>query len=106
VVAYAGAYYRCILAHSGQTPTNTTYWSVTTSAATTDIVVNYGATYTLTRTLSSNPVTNIREVNFTVTWVVKTSRRDSSNSPLSFTYSRTNSAWFGKYGLNLSYQRS
>jgi len=66
-----------------------------------------GATYALARTVTSpDPVTNIREVNFTVTWTVLTSRRDSSNNPLSFTYRRTNSAWFGKYGLNLTYQRS
>jgi Tfp pilus assembly protein PilV len=64
-----------------------------------------GATYSLTRTMA-DPHTNIREANFTITWSVKTSRRDSSNSLLSFTYSRTNSAWYGKYGLNLSYQRS
>ncbi|MDB6165367.1 MAG: hypothetical protein JWQ83_507 [Lacunisphaera sp.] len=63
--------------------------------------------FSLARTLTSpDPVTNIREVNFTVTWVVKTSRRDGSNNPLSFTYTRSNSAWFGKYGLNLTYQRS
>ena len=66
-----------------------------------------GATYTLARTLTSpDPVTNIREVNFTATWVVKTSRLDGSGNILSFTYTRSNSAWFGKYGLNLTYQRS
>jgi Tfp pilus assembly protein PilV len=107
VVSYGGLYYRCILAHSSQLPTNTTYWTATVTPATTDIVVTNGATYTVARTLtSSDPVTNIREVNFTVTWVVKTSRRDSSNSQLSFTFTRSNSAWYGKYGLNLTYQRS
>ncbi len=66
-----------------------------------------GASYTLSRTLTRpDPATNLREVNFTVTWVVTTSRRDSSNNLLSFTYSRSNSAYFGKYGLNLTYQRS
>lgn len=63
--------------------------------------------FSLARTLTNpDPVTNIREVNFTVTWVVRTIRRDTSGSVLTFTYSRSNSAWFGKYGLNLSYQRS
>ena len=66
-----------------------------------------GATFTLARTVTAvNPVTNIREINFTVTWVVKTSRLDGSGNIVSFTYNRSNSAWFGKYGLNLSYQRS
>ena len=107
VVTYNGAYYRCTAAHLNQVPTNTSYWSVATAALTTDIVLNLGATYTLTRTLTNpDPVTNIREANFTVTWVVKTSRRDGGGSPLSFTYTLKNSAWFGKYGLHLSYQRS
>ena len=108
VVAYNNAWYRCILVPTAnQNPTNTTYWTSVTTGATTDILAFSGATYTLARTVTSpDPVTNIREVNFTVTWVVKTSRRDGSNNPLSFTYTRSNSAWFGKYGLNLSYQRS
>jgi hypothetical protein len=106
VVAYNGAWYRCVLAHTGQTPPNGTFWTSVTAGATTDIVTFSGATYTLARTVTNpNPVTNIREVNFTATWVVRTSRRDASNNPLSFTYTRSNSAWFGKYGLNLSYQR-
>jgi Tfp pilus assembly protein PilV len=63
--------------------------------------------FSMTRTLtSSDPVTNIREVNFTVTWVVTTSRRDSAGNPLTFTYTRANSAWYGKNGLHLSYQNS
>ena len=63
--------------------------------------------FTLARTVTtSDPVTNIREVNFTVTWVVKTSRLNSDGTQLTFTYTRANSAWFGKYGLNLSYQNS
>ena len=108
VVSYSGAYYRCILAPTAnQVPTNTTYWTATTTAQTTDIVVTQGATFTLARTVTSpDPVTNIREVNLTVTWVVLTSRLDSGGSRVSFTYTRSNSAWFGKYGLNLSYQRS
>jgi hypothetical protein len=106
VVSHNGAWYRCILANSGRTPPDATYWTPVTSGATTDIVKMFGATYTVARTVTNpNPVSNIREVNFTVTWVVLTSRRDDSNNPLSFTYSRRNSAWFGKYGLNLSYQR-
>lgn len=62
--------------------------------------------FSLSRTVTSpNPVTNIREVNFTVTWVVTTSRL-SGGSRLTFTYSRSASAWYGKNGLNLSYQQT
>ncbi len=107
VVSYNGAYYRCILANANTVPPNATYWTAVTTAATTDVVVIQGATFTVDRTVtSSNPVTNIREINFTVTWVVKSSRRDASNNPLTFTYTRSASGWYGKYGLNLSYQRS
>ena len=107
VVSYNGAWYRCSNANTGQLPTNTSYWTAVTSGLTTDIVSVSGATYTLARTLTSpDPVTNIRQVNFTVTWVVKTSRRNALGNLLTFTYTLSNSAWFGKYGLNLSYQRS
>ena len=107
VVNYNGVYYRCVLAHTNQVPPNATYWTATTTASTSNIIFRQGATYTLARTVTgSNPVTNIREINFTVNWVVTTSRVDSGGSPLTFTFTRKNSAWFGKYGLNFSYQRS
>lgn len=53
-----------------------------------------------------DPVTNIREIRFTVTWVVKTSRRDSSGNRITFTHTRSSAAWYGKYGLPLSYRQS
>lgn len=66
----------------------------------------YGADYTLTRNFTSpNPDTNLREVNFTVTWTVRTSRT-SGGQPVTFTYSRRHSTYLGQYGLYLSYQRS
>lgn len=66
-----------------------------------------GATFTLARTLTSpDPATNLREVNFTVTWVVTSSRRNPDGTLVTFTHTRSNSAYFGKNGLNLSYQRS
>lgn len=66
----------------------------------------YGATYTLTRNFTNpNPDTNLREVNFTLTWTVRTSRT-SGGQPVIFTYSRRHSTYLGKYGLYLSYQRS
>jgi len=62
--------------------------------------------FSLARTVTSpDPVTNIREVNFTVTWIVTTSRL-SGGSRVTFTYTRANSAWYGKYGLPLSYTQS
>jgi len=66
-----------------------------------------GAAYSLTRSLTSpDPATNLREIEFTVTWVVNTSRHDDNGNSLSFTYSRSQWTYFGKYGLNLSYQRT
>ena len=63
--------------------------------------------YSLARTVTSpNPVTNIREVNFTVTWVVTTSRLTAGGTRLTFTSTRASSAWYGKYGLYLSYRQS
>jgi Tfp pilus assembly protein PilV len=63
--------------------------------------------FSLSRTVTSpNPVTNVREVNFTVTWVVTTSRRDNSGNRVTFTHTRSSSAWYGRYGLPHSYQQS
>ena len=64
-----------------------------------------GATYTLTRTTADVVAGRLREATFTVTWVVTTSRR-SGASLVTFTYTRISSAYYGKYGLNLAYQRS
>ncbi len=65
-----------------------------------------GATYTLSRVITTpDPVANLHEVKYTVTWVVKTSRHDAAGNPLSFTFTRSEWAYFGKYGLNLGYQR-
>jgi hypothetical protein len=74
-----------------------------------------GATYTLSRTVSfidatTNAIatvdTGLAESTITVTWVVKSSRRDGSGNPVTFTHNRSSSTYFGKYGLNLSDQRS
>lgn len=64
-----------------------------------------GATFSLSRSAATVD-TNLREVTFTVTWVVTTSRLDGGGSLLTFTYTRVGSAYYGKYGLNLSFQRS
>lgn len=64
--------------------------------------------FSLARTVTSpDPIPGLlREVNFTVTWVVRTSRRKTDGTLLSFTFTRTNSAWYGKNGLHLSYRSS
>ncbi len=80
--------------------------AVTIDSQFTTAVAASGATYTLTRTTADVVSGSVREATFTISWVVKTSRRDGAGVLLSFTYSRTNTAWYGKYGLNLSYQRS
>ncbi|HEY4246845.1 MAG TPA: prepilin-type N-terminal cleavage/methylation domain-containing protein [Lacunisphaera sp.] len=80
-----------------------------------DAISASGATYSLSLSGSFvDPLTNanvasdtgLYERIFTVTWVVKSSRRDKSGNPVTFTHSRTNTSYFGKYGLNLSDQRS
>jgi len=83
---------------SGLTTTSTT---VTIDSQFTAAVAASGATFTLTRTLSADPYATIREVNFTVTWTVRPSGISTSR-----TYTRASSAWFGQYGLNMTYQRS
>lgn len=130
----ANAYYRCILAHANQPPCNSsgvvnaTYWAVVTPAnppAWDDVVIYSGATFTLARTVTSlNPVTNMRQVNFTVTWTVVTGRINSGVTQggrttatgaddyatnlrrADSTHTRVMSAWYGKYGLPLSYPQS
>lgn len=63
--------------------------------------------FTLTRTVTTtDPVTNIREVNFVVTWVVTSSRTNSSGTRLTTSHTCANSAWYGKNGLHLSYRQS
>lgn len=63
--------------------------------------------FTLTRQAANpDPLTNVREIKFTVTWVVKTSRTTAGGTRLSFTYTRSSSTWYGKYGLMESYGRS
>ncbi|MFI5358330.1 MAG: prepilin-type N-terminal cleavage/methylation domain-containing protein [Opitutales bacterium] len=66
-----------------------------------------GATYTLSAavtSLATDPVNSnnkLIQVTVTVTW---TARFSGANAP--FTYTRINTAYFSRYGLNLSFQRS
>jgi Tfp pilus assembly protein PilV len=104
LVSYNGTWYRCIADNSAQTPPNASYWT-TYSGAIANTGVDSGAIYTVTRAVS-DLTTDLREVSVTVSWVVTTSRKDSSGNPLSFTYSRTGVTYYSKYGLSLSYQRT
>jgi prepilin-type N-terminal cleavage/methylation domain-containing protein len=70
-----------------------------------DLTASAQVSFSATRSVA-DIATNLREVTVTVTWIVKSSRRDYSGNPVTFTYTRVNSAYFGKYGLNLTYQRS
>lgn len=65
-----------------------------------------GATYVLSQSVADIVTGSLREVTYTVTWTVSTSRRKSDGSQLKFSFTRTAAAWYGKYGVNLSYQRS
>lgn len=78
-------------------------------------IASSGAAYFLSRTssyidpntnTSSASDTGISEYSITVTWIVTTSRRDGAGNLVTFTHSRSNSAYYGKYGLNLTDQRS
>jgi prepilin-type N-terminal cleavage/methylation domain-containing protein len=120
-VTYSGAWYRCSQQGAGQNPStaNSAYWNVDTPPYAVSPLMDtsgnaLGATYSMTRSVAtlvsdSNSNAILCEITLTVTWVVKTSRRDSLNTfgnELTFKYSRTNVGYFGKNGLSLSYQRS
>lgn len=78
-----------------------------------------GTTLTLSRS-AADLTANLREVTFTVTWTKGGTTTAAAapggswldrlaffrDSPISRTYTRQGSAYFGKYGLNLTYQRS
>ncbi len=80
--------------------------TITIDSQFTTAIAATGATYSLSRSVSDVVSGSLREVTFTVTWVVTTSRLDTGGALLTFTYTRINSAYYGKYGLNQSYQRS
>lgn len=64
-----------------------------------------GATYRLAVDVDT-PMTNLREVVLTVSWVVMSSRTNADGTRVTFSFSRSASSYFGKNGLNLSHQRS
>lgn len=110
LVSVNGTWRRCIAANTGIAPTedeslNNDYW-VTYSGPIANTGISDGATYTVSRTATPLSTHAMREVTFIVTWTVVSGRRKADNTPLVFTYSRVNTAYFGKNGLNLTYQRS
>ena len=103
LVIYNNQWYRCITNTNSQNPTNTNYWTADAppyAGAFDNAGMSAGATFTLTHKVS-DVSTGLREVTFTVCWKVRPSGISSSRI-----YVRKNSAYFGKYGLNLTYQRS
>ena len=117
LVSYNGDWYRCIAASTGNAPTNDPdnpddFWATYSgpmaaySGPIASTGISDGATFTVSRTATPLSTHAMREVTFTVTWSVVSGRRKDDNTPLIFTYSRVNTAYFGKNGLNLTYQRS
>ena len=105
-------WYRCIRAHispSSQLASTDPYWSTNwvrySSGPITNTGIISGANFSISRSVADVVAGSLREVTFTVTWIVTTSRRNADGTALAFASSRTNSAYFGKYGLNLTYQR-
>lgn len=82
------------------------------------VITASGATFNLARTVT-NVTTDLYEVTLTITWTKSGTTTAantatgswldqlsfSGNSPISRTYTRTATAYFGKYGINNSYQR-
>ena len=101
VVKFGGIWYRCIspCSGAGQSPPSSTYWAVY-SGPISNTGIDSSATYALSRTVSDGP-NGLIEVTFIVTWITK-----PSGNPVSRTYSRIVTTYFGKYGLNLTYQRT
>lgn len=106
LVSYNGTWYRCIAATTaGTLPTVTANWS-TYSGPIANTGISDGATFTVSRTATPLASHAMREITITVSWSVVSGRRKADNTPLVFTYSRVNTVYFGKNGLNLTYQRS
>ncbi len=109
LVVRNGTWYRCIANNTGNAPPNASYWTTDTppyykafefSGVASSVAE--GATFTLTHTVASvSGLTNVKEVTFTITWTVQ-----PSGGVATRTYTRKKSAYYGQYGLNLTYQRS
>jgi uncharacterized protein (TIGR02598 family) len=78
------------------TSTSANYLSTYTEFTSTGLATIAGTSITLARTVTSpDPHPNLRQLTMTVTWTSITGK----------THSRSCSAYIGKYGLNVSYQK-
>lgn len=104
VTSSSNTWYYCTAAHTNKGVTNTAFWRPATMeefGVMSDTNIAFGATFALSRRVANvSGATNLREVTFTLTWTVKPSGITSR------TYTRVKSAYFGKYGLNQTLQRS
>ncbi len=104
VASSSNVWYTCTAAHTNKSVTNASYWSRSTGAEVgimSDTDYAQGVKYVLTRSVTNvTGATNLREVTFTLTWTATPSGLNAR------TYTRKKSAYFGKYGLNLTLQRS
>jgi len=100
LVRSGGIWYRCIANNTNQPPaSNPSSWTIYDGPIDKS-GIDSAATFSVFRTFAAGP-NGLVEVTFTVTWIAK-----PSGSPVSRTYMRVVTAYFGKYGLNLTYQRS
>jgi len=101
IVSFGGIWYRCRISNTGQSPlvVGSIYWA-TYGGPIAATGMDSAATFGLSRTVAAGP-NGLREVTFAVTWIAK-----ASGSPVSRTYTRIVTAYFGEYGLNLTYRRT
>ncbi len=104
IVNSGGNWYRCLVGNTNSAPPNSN-WATYAGPITATGIVN-GATYTVSRCATDLVSGSLREVTVVVTWSVATNRLNADTTTFVFYYSRVSSAFFGKNGLNLSYQRS
>jgi Tfp pilus assembly protein PilV len=101
----ANVWYFCTAAHTNRALSNSSFWRPATAEEAgimSDTNRAHGTTYALTRTVANVAgATNLREITFTVTWSMQASGFSAAR-----TYTRKKSAYFGKYGLNQTMQRS
>ncbi len=75
--------------------------TLTIDSSFTTAITASGATFALSRSVTTITAGQLREIIFTVTWSVKRSGFKTAK-----TYTRMMSNYYGKNGLNLSYERS
>jgi len=104
LVSSGGTWYRSLATHTNSLPPSANWATYAGPIAGTGIIP--GATFTVSRCTTDLVSNSLREVTVVVTWSVVSGRLADDGTPLVFRYSRVLSGFFGKNGLNLSYQRS